>query len=193
MLRSPHAHARITRLDVTRARKAPGVAGCVHGRRRRRVATDALRLALPNANLKVAKYPCVATRHRPLRRRHRRGRRRRDAVSGATTRSSSWRSNTSRCLCRSIRRRRCRLARRSCTTTCRTTSRFTGRWPAATWTPRSRMPRVVIKERIVQQRLIPERDGTARGTGEMARRLRRADAVEHDAESAHPPVPRARS
>src|SRR2546425_10823206 len=31
LLRSPHAHARITRLDVERARRAPGVAAVVTG------------------------------------------------------------------------------------------------------------------------------------------------------------------
>jgi aerobic carbon-monoxide dehydrogenase large subunit len=62
ILRSPYAHARIRRMDTTRARQAPGVVAVYTG------ADTAQALApmpcawlLPNANLKVAKYPQLAT------------------------------------------------------------------------------------------------------------------------------------
>ena len=62
ILRSPYAHARIRAIDTARARQAPGVLAVYTG-------TDtASALApmpcawlLPNANLKVAKYPQLAT------------------------------------------------------------------------------------------------------------------------------------
>ena len=62
ILRSPYAHARITGIDTTRARQAPGVVGVFTG------ADTAAALApmpcawlLPNANLKVARYAQLAT------------------------------------------------------------------------------------------------------------------------------------
>ncbi len=60
MLRSPHAHARITRLDVTRARKAPGVAAVFTGADVASLQPTPCAWLVPNANLKVAKYPCIA-------------------------------------------------------------------------------------------------------------------------------------
>ena len=60
MLRSPHAHARITRIDTSRAKKAPGVVAVFAG-----TEIDALQAMpcawlLPNSNLKVATYRCGA-------------------------------------------------------------------------------------------------------------------------------------
>jgi len=60
MLRSPHAHARITRIDSSRAKKAPGVIAVFTG-----AEIDALQAMpcawlLPNSNLKVATYRCGA-------------------------------------------------------------------------------------------------------------------------------------
>jgi carbon-monoxide dehydrogenase large subunit len=62
ILRSPHAHARITRVDTSRARNAPGVVAVYTG------ADSASALKpmpcawlLPNADLKVATYPQLAT------------------------------------------------------------------------------------------------------------------------------------
>jgi carbon-monoxide dehydrogenase large subunit len=60
MLRSPHAHARITRIDTSRAKKAPGVVAVFAG-----AEIDALQAMpcawlLPNSNLKVATYRCGA-------------------------------------------------------------------------------------------------------------------------------------
>ncbi len=60
MLRSPHAHAHVTKLDATRARSAPGVVAVYTGAD---VQLNPMPCAwlLPNANLKVATYPPVAT------------------------------------------------------------------------------------------------------------------------------------
>jgi carbon-monoxide dehydrogenase large subunit len=61
MLRSPHAHARITKIDTTDAMKAPGVVAVYTGAD----VKDALKPVpcawlLPNANLKIAGYPAMA-------------------------------------------------------------------------------------------------------------------------------------
>jgi aerobic carbon-monoxide dehydrogenase large subunit len=61
MLRSPHAHARIARIDTSRAKKAPGVVAVFTG-----AEIDALQAMpcawlLPNSNLKVATYRCGAS------------------------------------------------------------------------------------------------------------------------------------
>jgi carbon-monoxide dehydrogenase large subunit len=60
MLRSPHAHARITRVDLSRAQAAPGVLAVYGG-----ADTEALKPVpcawlLPNAGLKVAGYQAIA-------------------------------------------------------------------------------------------------------------------------------------
>jgi carbon-monoxide dehydrogenase large subunit len=59
MLRSPHAHARITRIDVSRAKDAPGVLAAFTGSD-----IDALKAMpcawlLPNSGLKIAAYQCI--------------------------------------------------------------------------------------------------------------------------------------
>jgi carbon-monoxide dehydrogenase large subunit len=61
MLRSPHAHARVTRVDVSRAAAAPGVLAVFTGRD----VGDAMKpnpcaWLVPNSNLKVAPYPMIA-------------------------------------------------------------------------------------------------------------------------------------
>ncbi len=62
MLRSPHAHARIRSVDASRARDAAGVVAAYTGRD----IAGALKpmpcaWLIPNSNLKVAEYPCMAT------------------------------------------------------------------------------------------------------------------------------------
>ena len=61
MLRSPHAHARIKNIDVSRAKEAPGVVlvntGAHVGNALKAVPCAWL---LPNANLNVAPYQCMA-------------------------------------------------------------------------------------------------------------------------------------
>ena len=61
LLRSPHAHARIKKIDVGRARKAKGIVAAFHGREIEGLAPVPCAWLLPNADLKVAKYPPVAT------------------------------------------------------------------------------------------------------------------------------------
>jgi carbon-monoxide dehydrogenase large subunit len=62
MLRSPHAHARIRRIDTSRAAQAPGVVAIYTGRDTAGV-LKAMPCAwlIPNSDLKVAEYPCIAT------------------------------------------------------------------------------------------------------------------------------------
>jgi carbon-monoxide dehydrogenase large subunit len=62
MLRSPHAHARIQRIDTSRAAEAPGVLAVYTGQD----TAGALKpmpcaWLIPNSDLKVAEYPCIAT------------------------------------------------------------------------------------------------------------------------------------
>src|SRR5262249_36136540 len=61
MLRSPHAHARITRVDASRAKKAPGVVAVFMGAEIRGLQPMPCAWLLPNSNLKVATYACAAT------------------------------------------------------------------------------------------------------------------------------------
>jgi carbon-monoxide dehydrogenase large subunit len=62
MLRSPHAHARIKRIDVTRAKEAPGVV-LAHSGTHICSVLKAVPCAwlLPNANLNVAPYQCMGS------------------------------------------------------------------------------------------------------------------------------------
>jgi aerobic carbon-monoxide dehydrogenase large subunit len=59
-LRSPHAHARLVKVDVTRARQAPGVALVLTGRDAAAL-TAPLRPKLHIPNFKVCEMPCLAT------------------------------------------------------------------------------------------------------------------------------------
>ena len=61
MLRSPHAHARIVRIDVGRARAAAGVVAVYAGRDVDGLKPVPCAWLVPNANLRVAAYPCIAT------------------------------------------------------------------------------------------------------------------------------------
>src|SRR5436309_2671379 len=61
MLRSPHAHARVKRIDVSRAIKVPGVqAVCVGQDVGNAMKANPCAWLVPNANLKVASYPMIA-------------------------------------------------------------------------------------------------------------------------------------
>ncbi|HEY7442095.1 MAG TPA: hypothetical protein VH701_06735, partial [Vicinamibacterales bacterium] len=60
MLRSPHAHARIKKVDVSRARTAPGVVAAFTGNEVDGLAPVPCAWLLPNSDLKVAPYPAVA-------------------------------------------------------------------------------------------------------------------------------------
>jgi carbon-monoxide dehydrogenase large subunit len=61
MLRSPHAHARITKIDTTRACQAPGVVAVYTGADVEGVLQPVpCAWLLPNANLKIAVYPTIA-------------------------------------------------------------------------------------------------------------------------------------
>ena len=62
MLRSPHAHARITRIDVGRASQAPGVLAVFTGKDvGDRLKPTPCAWLLPSANLKIAAYPAIAS------------------------------------------------------------------------------------------------------------------------------------
>ncbi len=59
MLRSPHAHARIVRIDASRAKNAPGVVAAFVGADIDRLKAMPCAWLLPNAGLKVAAYQCM--------------------------------------------------------------------------------------------------------------------------------------
>jgi carbon-monoxide dehydrogenase large subunit len=59
MLRSPHAHARITRIDVRRAKEAPGVLDVFIGADVDRLKPVPCAWLIPNSGLKIAGYQCI--------------------------------------------------------------------------------------------------------------------------------------
>lgn len=61
MLRSPHAHARVQRVDTARAKQAPGVVAVYVGADFASLNPVPCAWLLPNADLKIATYPCVVT------------------------------------------------------------------------------------------------------------------------------------
>ena len=62
MLRSPHAHARIRRLDTSKAAEASGVLAVYTGKDTAGVLKPMpCAWLIPNSDLKVAEYPCIAT------------------------------------------------------------------------------------------------------------------------------------
>jgi len=60
MLRSPHAHARITSIDTAAAKNAPGVVAVYTGSDITVLKPVPCAWLLPNANLKIAAYPAMA-------------------------------------------------------------------------------------------------------------------------------------
>ena len=61
MLRSEHAHARITRIDTSQAASAPGVIAVYTGADiDGALAPTPCAWLLPNSDLKIADYPCIA-------------------------------------------------------------------------------------------------------------------------------------
>ena len=121
--------------------------------------------------------PLLADRHRPLRRRTRRGRRRRDAHAGASTRPRPWSSTTTRCRRSSTPRRRWRDERRCCSPTPAPTSRFA--LPFRAGDDFFDGCEVVVEQRIVNQRrrAVPDRvarRGRALGATTAGSRSRRA-------------------
>src|SRR6266851_1879431 len=61
MLRSPHAHAKIVSVDTRAAKVAPGVVAVYIGADIDSIGPAPCAWLLPNAELKIAAYPCVAT------------------------------------------------------------------------------------------------------------------------------------
>ena len=145
---------------------------------------------LPNADLKIAHLPRPRQRRRPLRRRLRRRRRRRDAAIRRRTRSTLIDVDYEPLPAVVDPREGAGNGRAAAA--CgyrRAIRRSTGPSPAATSTPRSPTPTSSCKDRIVQQRLIPTAMETRGRRRAVRARHRRADALEHDAEPAHRPVP----
>ena len=61
MLRSSHAHARITRIDTGKAKAAPGVVAVYTGADTEgALAPTPCAWLLPESELKIAAYPCIA-------------------------------------------------------------------------------------------------------------------------------------
>jgi carbon-monoxide dehydrogenase large subunit len=61
MVRSPHAHARISRIDISRARSGRGVVAVYTGADLDSLKPMPCAWLVPNSSLKVAAYPCMAT------------------------------------------------------------------------------------------------------------------------------------
>src|SRR2546430_5655668 len=61
LLRAPHAHARITRLDVERARRAPGVVAVVTGAEVRHLGPLPVNRLVPD--MRVPPHPIIADTH----------------------------------------------------------------------------------------------------------------------------------
>ena len=80
-------------------------------------------------------------------------------------------------------------ARPSFTTRCPATSRSPGWWPAATPSAAFRSAEVTVKQRIVQQRLLPTAMECPRRGGELQQGERPAHPLGHQPEPAHPPLP----
>ncbi len=144
-LRSPHAHAKIRKIDTAKAKGAPGVVAIYHRRGPGRRQRPALRLA-HHRHRRAADEGAAASaaraRQGPLRRRPRGDGDRRDARPGEgcrrTDRSRLRRSAGGR----RSGRPRSRPARRRSTTRRRATSATPGRWATRRpSTPRSPRPR----------------------------------------------------
>ena len=155
MLRSPHAHARITSVDTTAAKSRAGCCRCLRRRRRQGTAGCSLRLAVAQRQPEGRTVSGDRERHRPLRRRHRRRRRRRDAVSGVRRARSDRRRLRAAASCRRSGQGRDGRSHRSFTPTSPATKRFTGRSRAEIVDAAFKNADVVVKERIIQNRLIP--------------------------------------
>ena len=159
ILRSPMAHARITRVDVSAGAGTPGRGRRVHRRRpRRRARRPAVRLAgdrghgAPRPPRRWPPTRCATSARRS---------RWSSPATGTRppTRSRRSRSTTSRCPRSSTWRRRSRTAPTWSTPTRAPTSRFT--WPFdrrgydAARAQAEAEGGVVVKRRYIQQRLIP--------------------------------------
>ena len=199
MLRSSHAHARITRIDTSAAAAAPGVIAVYTG-------TDtegALQpmpcaWLLPDSGLRVAPYPCIAkdvVRYtgdivavvvaERLYQAH-------DAVDLIEVDYEPLPAVTD------PEQAAARRTRRSSTPRTSTGDDIEGN-QAFHWTvaggdvdaafAAAEADGVVIKERILQQRLIPNAMETRGGGGPVQPGERRAHALEHDPEPAHRPLP----
>ena len=126
VLMSPHAHARIKRIDTAKAKAAAGRARRAHRRRCLGRQTRRPRAADARGHGRAERLPHAAhdPRHRQgaRGRRPRRLRRRRNARRRRATPPSCSRSTTSRCRRSSMSRTRSSRARRRCGTRRRTTS-----------------------------------------------------------------------
>ena len=137
MLRSEHAHARITRIDTSQAASAPGVIAVYTGADiDGALAPVPCAWLLPDSDLKIADYPCIA----------------KDVVRytgdivATVVAETPYQAHDALALIEvdyeplesvTNPRRRRRTARRSSTRRSRAIRRFTGWWRAVTSTPRS--------------------------------------------------------
>ena len=128
--RSPHAHARLTSVDATAARSAPGVVAVLTGAdvADASAVRSAWRLAAAGRRASAAE-PGVRARQGPLRRRSGSCRRGRVERARPTTLSTCSRSTTSRCPQSPTLRRRSRPARRCCTSNSAPTWRIASNKP----------------------------------------------------------------
>ena len=191
ILRSPHAHARITRIDTSRAKAAPGVVAVFTG-----ADTEAALKPIPCAWLlpeRRSEDRAVSVRSPTTS----------SATSATPSRSSSPRSTYQAYDAlelidvdyeplpavvdpqKAAQPGRAAAARRSAR---QHRVPLDGRRRRRRRRVRSR-PTSSSRDRIIQQRLIPTAMEPRGGAGAVHAGDRRADALEHDAEPAHRPLP----
>ena len=138
-VRSPHAHARIVRIDADAARRQPGIAAVLTGRDLARL-TAPLRIAPADRGAAAHGDADPAGGQGPLRRRSRGLRDRRAALSGRGRLRARRRRRTRRCRPWSIPSEPRMPACRWSTRPFRPIARTTASSPTATSTPRSARP-----------------------------------------------------
>ena len=186
IVRSPYAHARITKVNVVARARARGRRRRVVGRRsRRRVAGLAAVRVDPDRGHECAGAQAGRDRQGALRRRRGRGDRgdepRRGRGRGGARRGRVRR----RCRPSSTPRRRSRTARRSCTRSSARTAATRGRSRPARSTGSSRRPTVTVERALPPEPADPERDRAARGVRHAGSRDGRVHALVDDAGPAH--------
>ena len=189
MLRSPHAHARIKRIDAEAAKAAAGVLAVYVGERRQH-GPQGRPLRVASAEREPQDRGLRSHLHpdRPLRRRHRRRRRRRDALSGVRrARSDRGRLRAAAVGDRSGARAQAGAPQLHADVP----NNEAFHWIVAGGDVDAAFKNAEVVDQGADRSAAPhpECDGAARGAGAVERRVGRADAVEHDAEPAHPPVP----
>ena len=156
VLRSPYGHARITRLDVSKAQQLPGVLAVITGKDAEgKVNPVPCAWLIPDSDLKVPAYRVLATDHVRFTG---------DGVAAVVAETPSIANDalgTDRGGLRATARRHHagggagRRARRNCTTSAPGNQAFHWKFATGDADGAKRDAEVTLKQRFVQQRLIP--------------------------------------